>query len=122
MMPVTRQGSSGMQGHRRIVALVAAVVGVLTLVPTGAPAPVAAAVAFQVRGSLEQVATWGHTPGAQVSIRRGGDAWTAARAADAQGAVLFKDLVPGQQYVVGGAGGEAAPVTVLDPEVHPAQS
>ncbi len=113
-----------MQARRRIrlAALVVAVVGVLTAVPTGAPAPVAAAVAFEVRGSMEQVATWGHAPGSQVSIRRVGDAWSLSRAADAQGAVLFKDLTPGEQYVVGGAGGEAEPVTVLDPEAHPAPS
>jgi predicted acyl esterase len=110
-------------------ALVAAVAAVATLVPgtpgvaqTAGPAGPQAAVPFSVRGSLEQVATWGHAPGAQVSIRRVGDTWSLARAADAQGALIFRDLEPGAEYVVGTSAGEADPVTVLDPGDHPDQS
>lgn len=108
-----------MQARRRMVALVGAVVAVLTLVPVGpTTAPAGAAVTFTVRGSIEQVATWGHAPGTEVTVE-GPGSFTATGTADAQGALIFRDVPPGSGYVVSAGGGDADPVTVTDPEDHP---
>lgn len=109
-----------MQARRRVVALVGAIVAVLTLVPA-APATAGAPVTFTVRGSIEQVATWGHSPGTTVTID-GPASFHASGTADAQGALLFRDVPPGAGYVVSTGAGSAAPVTVTDPEVHPSAS
>ncbi|HEX7131068.1 MAG TPA: CocE/NonD family hydrolase [Iamia sp.] len=113
-----------MKARRRLVALVGAVVTVLTLVPAApGSAPAGAAVSFTVRGSIEQVATWGHTPGTVVSLSGGpGTGWGIGYEADAQGAVLFRNVPPGSGYVVSTSAGAADPVTVTDPEDHPAAS
>ena len=113
-----------MQVRRTTVALLMALVGLLTTLAPGAlaPTPAAAAVSFSVRGSIEQVATWGHAPGAEVSLSGGPFSWGLTLTADDQGAVLFRNVRPGTGYVVSGAGGPAAPVTVTAPDDHPAAS
>lgn len=109
-----------MQARRRLVALVGAIVTVLTVAPGGlGAAPAAAAVTFTVRGSIEQVATWGHPPGTEVSLGGGPSSVDLTQEADAQGAVLFREVPPGTGYVVSSSEGTADPVTVTDPEDHP---
>ncbi len=108
-----------MQARRRMAALVSAVVAVLTLAPVGpTTAPAAAAVSFTVRGSIEQVSTWGHAPGTEVTVS-GPASFTATGTADAQGALLFRNVPPGAGYVVSTSAGDADPVTVTDPDDHP---
>lgn len=108
-----------LRGMRALLVLVA-LVGTAIALPTTSPA--SAAVTFSVRGSIEQVATWGHVPGTGVELIDGAAAVVDSATADDQGAVLFPEVPPGPGYVVRTAAGDSEPVAVTDPEVHPAPS
>src|SRR4051812_17468003 len=86
------------QGRSALIAVL-----VTVLVPTVAlvVAPeTASAAAFNVRGSVNQVYTWGHPVGSTVELRSPTNAVVASGPADAQGAKAFRDLPKGSGYTV----------------------
>lgn len=109
--------------RRRAMAALALTLAILaTVLPSGAP-PAAGAVTFTTRGSIGQVATWGHAPGTTVELHDNAGGTPLAEApADAQGAVLFREVDPGTGYTVTTSDGTSDPVTVTAPDDHPDQS
>ncbi len=96
--------------------VLASLVGLAVLVAPTAAVEVADT---SVRGSMEQVATWGHVPGTAVELLGPGGQVVDHAPADAQGAVLFRHVAPGAGYAVRTPAGTSDPVTVTDPDVHP---
>ena len=112
-------------------AVVAVLTLALSLVAVSSPSPVGAIVAFTARGSINQVAATGLTPGAAVVLHDSGGttvslvhrAWEATPdVADAQGAYLFRGVPAGSGYTVFSEGQDSAPVTVTNPGDNPPAS
>ncbi len=81
-----------------------------------APAP------FSVRGSVNQVSAVDLTPGEVVELLDATDAAVDSAVADAQGAILFREVAEGPGHRVRQGGQVSDPVTVLRPDDHPPQS
>jgi uncharacterized protein len=78
----------------------------------------AAASAFDAHGSARQVYVTGLTPGAPtVLVKPGGK--TVTRAADPQGALLFRNLKPGSGYQVRSGGASSPPLGVISNAATP---
>jgi hypothetical protein len=95
---------------------------VATTVPVAAMAsapPAAAADPFIARGSVEQVYSSGHAPGATVSLLDASDAVVDSGPADSAGAKLFRDVAPGTGYQVQTPSGTVGPLTVTSSDVNP---
>ncbi len=71
----------------------------------------ASASAFDVQGSVEQVAVTGLAPNAQASLVKGSTT-VATQNADEQGGVLFREVKPGKKYRVRSGGEESELLTV----------
>ena len=117
--------------RNRLVAALAAVAVVLSVVVVTQPTPVGAVVPFSVRGSVNQVSVTGLTPGAGVVLHDSGghtvdlvhhDWYPTADVADAQGAYLFRDVPAGTGYTVVSASQTSDPVTVTAPGDNPPAS
>jgi hypothetical protein len=68
------------------------------------------AVAFEARGSVEQVYATGVTPGAEVTLYDGDGATVASKGANELGGVLFREVPPGEGYRLGvGFAGPSSP-------------
>jgi len=82
---------------------------------------VEAAVAFEARGSVEQVYATGFSPGAQVALYDSQDQEVATKGANELGGVLFREVAPGGGYTVGLASGgpRSAPLQVLTTQSPP---
>jgi predicted acyl esterase len=82
---------------------------------------VEAAVAFEARGSVEQVYATGLSPGAQVSLYDGEGQEVAAKSANELGGVLFREVAPGGGYAVGltSGGPQSPPLQVLTTQSAP---
>jgi uncharacterized protein len=93
-----------------------AVVAVLALAAGAAPAA-----AFSARGSVEQVQVTDLAPAAKTSLLNRRGRLVAAKRADAQGAVLFRDVRPGSGYRVrvGRRGPKSAPLSVMSAKATP---
>ncbi|WP_426572129.1 CocE/NonD family hydrolase [Aquihabitans sp. McL0605] len=102
-----------------IAALATLLVPTAVLAASSAPA---AAAAFNVRGSVNQVYTWGHPVGSTVELRSPANALVDSGPADAQGAKAFRDLAAGAGYTVVEGGTTSSAVTVTDPTDNPPQS
>ena len=81
-----------------------------------APAP------FSVRGSVNQVSAVDLTPGEVVELLDATDAVVDSAVADAQDAILFREVAEGPGHRVRQGGQVSDPVTVLGPDDHPPQS
>ena len=95
---------------------------VATTVPVAAMAsapPAAAADPFIARGSVEQVYSYGHAPGATVSLLDASNAVIDSGPADSAGAKLFRDVAPGTGYQVQTPSGTVGPLTVTSSDVNP---
>src|SRR3954447_1918799 len=103
-----------MRGGARF-SIVAAVV-VLALAAGAAPAA-----AFTARGSVEQVQVTDLAPAAKTSLLNRRGRLVAAKTADAQGAVLFREVRPGSGYRVrvGRRGPKSAPMSVMSAKATP---
>jgi hypothetical protein len=74
--------------------------------------------AFTVQPGTEQVALLGGEPGTEVSVVRDGEV-VASGEIDEQGSLLFRELEPGDGYVLRTDAGDTAPFAVADPADHP---
>ena len=110
-MTVERVGPSSKRVAAVVLVAALAVVGVPTT-PL-AVGPSAAAPAFEVRGSVGQVAVIGATPGTTLVLEHDGDE-LAVGTADAQGAHLFREVPPGTGLTVSDGLDTSDPVTVTD--------
>ena len=86
----------------------------LTLAAAAAPAS-----AFDAHGSVRQVYVTGLQQGAQTSLQDAGGKTVKTRQADAQGAVLFRGVKPGDGYRVTDGQGTSDPLTVLTTKAEP---
>lgn len=87
---------------------------------TTTTAPLAAAT-FTVQPGTEQIAVLGGEPGETLFVRTGSD--TAAEGiVDEQGSLLFRNLEPGDDYLVQSAEASSEPVTVGSPTDVPEQA
>jgi uncharacterized protein len=102
---------------RGVRGLLCAVVAALSLT-VGAGA---AEAAVNARGSVEQVYVTGLTPGAKVFLLNGSGRKVKSKPADAQGAVLFRNVSPGSGYRVrlGRRGEQSGPLEVLSTRPAP---
>ena len=91
----------------------------LCLMATAVPLVAATATPAQAvdahRGSVEQVYSYGHTPGATVSLLDGANAVVDSGPADTAGAKLFRNVAPGSGYQVQTTDGTVGPLTVTSP-------
>jgi predicted acyl esterase len=87
---------------------------VLLLMSVGAGAT-GAAPAYDAHGSVEQVYATGVPAGAQVTLYDAGGSVVGQKSADSLGAVLFREVTPGNGYrlEVGSGGQRSEPLTVL---------
>ena len=74
---------------------------------------------FTTGGSINQIYTYGHEPGAPLQLFSPTDPEPRVAIADDQGAHLFRDVASGAGYEVRAGGGRSAPVTVSGPTDHP---
>ncbi len=129
----TRSGDRGAPRPRWVGAFVAMFVLASTLALTSAAAPVASAlVTWEAHGSVNQVYTFGHTPGDSIELRNGASTLIATGIADSQGAFLFgKYSIAGATPIPAGTGYSVrnattdettGGLTVTDPTDHPVQS
>lgn len=88
--------------------------GTLDAVATGS-----VAAPFTVQGSVEQVAVVGAQPGAAAQLRSRAGSIVARKQVDAAGAALFREVEPGDGYVVTIANTRSEPVSVSDPADTP---
>ena len=81
----------------------------------------AAASAFTVQGSVEQVDVTGLAPNAQASLLSKSGATVSTQEADAQGGLLFRNVKPGKKYrvQVASTGESSEPITVHKDESAP---
>ncbi|MFL5897114.1 MAG: CocE/NonD family hydrolase [Solirubrobacterales bacterium] len=108
----------GWRGWRWAPTWIALGCGLLALLLV--PGRAAADPGFEARGSVEQVYATGLLPGAHVSLQDAEGAEVAAKAANALGGVLFRNVAPGDGYTVGVAGGpSSAPLRVLSAQPAP---
>jgi uncharacterized protein len=91
----------------------------LLLVP-GVTAGVAdAAPAVEAHGSVEQVYATGLAPGTQVTLLGSGGNTVQTKGADQLGAVLFREVAPGNGYRLSVGGSQSGPVRVLSQRSAP---
>jgi predicted acyl esterase len=88
--------------------------------PTATPRQSAAP--FAVQGSVEQVAVTGTTPGTPAELHDAKGHVVTKGTTDAQGALLFRDVAPGDGYTVTAAGATSPPVTVTSTTATPPRS
>jgi hypothetical protein len=100
--------------------LVGVIVASALLVPTAGAVDTAGP--FTAGGSINQVYTYGHPAGTQVTLRDAAGEQVQAGLADEQGAHLFKGVPKGAGFVVETAAGRSAELTVTDPGDHPSAS
>jgi predicted acyl esterase len=79
----------------------------------------AAAATFEAHGSVEQVYATGLAPGAQVSLLDGEGHEVATRSANQLGGTLFRNVAPGDGYIVASGGEESPPLQVLTTQSAP---
>src|SRR5688500_2632774 len=97
----------------RLSAAAVAIAAALTI--AAAPAQ-----AFDARGSARQVYVTGLEAGTQATLLNSAGTTVRTKAADAQGAVLFRKVTPGDGYRVrDAAGGESGPITVMTEQAAP---
>ena len=111
---------------RRLLVALCLMATAVPVVATATATPAAAADPFTARGSVEQLYTYGHTPGTVITAT-GGDAGPGSHSetgtADAKGALLFRDLAPGTWSVSTSAGTVSGlAVTGSDPQWNPSPS
>jgi uncharacterized protein len=82
----------------------------------------AAALAFEARGSVEQVYATGLAPGAPVVLRDGEGQEVAAKSANELGGVLFRDVAPGGGYRIVSGAAQSDPLQVLTTQSAPPSS
>ena len=102
---------------RRAVAVASVVLLLITLAITS-PAPASAAESIAARGSVNQVYATGLSPGATVTLRKGGTV-VATQTVSSLGGVLFREVPVGTGYVVHSEGDTSPPVTVYDDSSEP---
>jgi hypothetical protein len=96
------------------VGLSVAALGLLLLISSASWAGVAhAAPAFESSGSVEQVYATGVPVGAGVTLRDGVGNAVGSKSADSLGAVLFREVKPGNGYRLEVGGQQSEPLTVL---------
>src|ERR1700744_5339336 len=99
---------------RRTVGLSLVALGLLLLISIASLAGVAqAAPAFEAAGSVEQVYATGVPAGAPVTLRDGGGNVVGSKSADELGAVLFREVKPGNGYRLEVGGQQSEPLSVL---------
>ncbi len=74
---------------------------------------------FVVQPGTEQVAILDAVPGTAVSLIDATGEEAASGSVDEQGSLLFRDITPGDDYLLRTRDEESAPFTVADPSVHP---
>ncbi|MDX6555876.1 MAG: uncharacterized protein QOD86_2071, partial [Miltoncostaeaceae bacterium] len=74
---------------------------------------------FKARGSVEQVYVTGLPAGAAVKLLDDSGKTVEARTANAQGGSLFREVEPGDGYVVTSGGAASEPLTVLTKRSRP---
>jgi predicted acyl esterase len=92
---------------------VAALVSLLLLSIASWAGVAQAAPAFEANGSVEQVYATGVPAGAGVTLRDGSGNVVGSKSADSLGAVLFREVEPGNGYRLEVAGQQSEPLTVL---------
>ncbi len=108
-----------------VLCLVGTVVPVAAAGGAAAAAPLApvgvaqAPPTFTAGGSVEQVWTTGHEPGAPVALLDAAGAVVEEGVADAAGALLFREVDPGAGYAVRAGAEQAGDLTVAAPDDHP---
>ncbi|MEJ7582843.1 MAG: CocE/NonD family hydrolase [Acidimicrobiales bacterium] len=115
---------AGARVRRSVAGLVALVLVTLlvTATPWRYPTPAGAAAPFTAGGSINQVYTYGHAPGATVELRNSAGAVAATGVADEQGAKLFKEVAAGTGYRIVSGGQSSDGLTVTTPDDHPEQA
>ena len=83
---------------------------------TAAPLPPAP---FTVQPGTLQAAVLGAATGEDLELRDGTDRTVGRGTVDAQGALLFRDIAPGDGYVVRAADSQSPSFSVADPSQHP---
>lgn len=107
---------------RRLLVALCLMATAVPLVATATATPAVAVDAFTARGSVEQVYSYGHTPGATVSLLDGANAVVDSGPADTAGAKLFRNVAPGSGYQVQTTDGTVGPLTVTSSDVNPSDS
>ncbi|WP_421117919.1 hypothetical protein ACE2AJ_10855 [Aquihabitans daechungensis] len=107
---------------RRLLVALCLIAAAVPLVATATATPAAAADPFVARGSVEQLYTYGHTPGGTVTLLDGTDAVVDSGPADTAGAKLFRNVAPGGGYQVQTPAGTVGPLTVTSSDVNPPDS
>jgi len=109
---MTRNRVGSAQAIAALAAIVVALIG--ASVAHGAHAH------FEARGSVEQVYVTGADPGDELTLLDAAGAAVATRPVNDLGGALFREVAPGDGYVVRGPdGAQTAPVTVLSTQAAP---
>ena len=89
-----------------------------TTSPATTPAPLPPA-PFTVQPGTLQAAVLGATTGEDLELHDGADRIVGRGTVDAQGSLLFRDVAPGDGYVVRADDSQSPPFAVADPTEHP---